>query len=360
MRKVFHQKVSGLQVDNLKSVVSAIRTMGLTCFIILFSGQLQADTAAGELDNHKPAFELIVLGDTGGVQDGNLSAFLLRALSEQHYVGLDAGTLVNGINIAHQNNAFCDLALVQDSQWNTSGTILRNHVKGYLISHGHLDHVVGLLISSPEDSAKPIYALPSVNQTLLDSYFNWQAWANFTDKGLPPRLNKYQLVDLIPQQSQSITDTSLKVTAFSLSHPLESTAFVIEKDKDLFVYLGDTGPDQIEKQGKLKALWQYLAEQLKEKRLRALVVEVSFTNQRPDALLFGHLTPKWLLQELTQFHSLIEDKSKIKGLQVIISHIKYTLKSGPDPKEQIEQQLNQANSLGFKFILVTQGQRLYL
>lgn len=340
--------------------MSATQVMGLTCLFIVFCGQLQASTETSTVDQHKPAFELVVLGGKGGIQDGNLSAFLLRALSDQTYVSLDAGTLVNGINIAQQRNAFDELTLVQDPQWNTTGTILRHHVKGYLISHGHLDHVAGLLISSPEDSAKPIYALPSVNQTLLDSYFNWQGWANFTNKGLPPRLNQYQLVDLVPQKSHSIADTSLKVTAFSLSHPLESTAFVIENNQDLFVYLGDTGPDQIEKQGKLKALWQYLAERLKEKRLRALVIEVSFANQRPDTLLFGHLTPKWLIQELTQFHALVEDKAKIKDLQVIISHIKYTLKNGPDPKEQIEQQLDQANSLGFKFVLVSQGQRLHL
>jgi 3',5'-cyclic-nucleotide phosphodiesterase len=340
--------------------MSAIQTVGFTCLFILFNGQLHAKAATGKVDQHKPAFELVVLGDKGGIQDGNLSAFLLRSLNEQYYVSLDAGTLVNGINIAHQHNAFSDLVLIQDPQWNTTGTILRHHVKGYLISHGHLDHVAGLLISSPEDSAKPIYALPSVNQTLLDSYFNWQAWANFTNKGLPPRLNQYQLVDLIPQQSQSITDTSLKVTAFSLSHPLESTAFVIETDQDLFVYFGDTGPDEIEKQGKLKVLWQYLAEQLKEKHLRALVIEVSFANQQPDNRLFGHLTPEWLIQELTEFHTLIEDKAKIKDLQVVISHIKYSMKNGPDPKEQIRQQLEQANSLGFKFVLATQGQRLHL
>lgn len=334
--------------------------IGLICLFIFFSKQLQASAAVSNIDKSKPTFELVVLGDKGGIEDGNLSAFLLRAMSDEHYISLDAGTLVNGINIAQQYNAFADLTITQDPMWNITGNILRHHIKGYLISHGHLDHVAGLLIASPEDSAKPIYALPSVNQTLIDTYFNWQAWANFTNKGVAPRLNQYQLVDLIPQQSQAITDTSLKVTAFSLSHPLESSAFVIEKDQDLFVYLGDTGPDQIEKQGKLKALWQYLAEQLKEKHLRALVIEVSFTNQQPDHLLFGHLTPKWLIQELTQFHTLLEDKSKIKELQVIISHVKYTMKNGPDPKELIKQQLNQANSLGFRFVFATQGQRLDL
>jgi 3',5'-cyclic-nucleotide phosphodiesterase len=358
INKAWHQKANYLLKNNLVKVIFLVKATLLSCIIILFSGQLQADTA--NADKQKPAFELVVLGDNGGIQDGNLSAFLLRSLSDQKYISLDAGTLVNGIKVAQQHNAFADLTLVQDPQWNTTGNILRHHVKGYLISHGHLDHVAGLLISSPEDSAKPIYALASVNQTLLDTYFNWQAWANFTNKGLPPRLNQYQLVDLIPQQTQLITDTSLKVTAFSLSHPLESTAFVIEKDQDLFVYLGDTGPDQIEKQGKLKALWQYLAQQLKGKHLRALVIEVSFANQQPDDRLFGHLTPKWLIQELSQFHTLVEDKSKIKDLQVIISHIKYTMKNGTEPREQIKQQLSQANSLGFNFVLATQGQRLHL
>ena len=339
---------------------SAIQALCFTCLCVFLSGHLLACSTTGELNKREPVFELVVLGDKGGIQDGNLSAFLLRALDEPYYVALDAGTLVNGINAADQLDAFSDLPLVQDPQWNTTGTILRRHVKGYLISHGHLDHVAGLLISSPEDSPKPIYALPSVNQTLLDTYFNWQAWANFTDKGLPPRLNQYQLIDLIPRQSQPMADTSLRVTAFSMSHPLESTAFVIEKDQDLFVYIGDTGPDQIEQQGKLKALWQYLAKQLKEKHLRALVAEVSFANERPDKLLFGHLTPKWLMQELTEFHELIEDKSAIKDLQVIVNHIKYTLKSGPDPKKRIEQQLAQENSLGFNFVLVSQGQRIQM
>ena len=332
----------------------------LIWLLILFSGQLQANNTINKSAKRTPAFELVVLGNRGGIQDGSLSAFLLRAIKEPYYISLDAGTLVNGINIAQQHNAFIDLTLIQDPKWSITGNILRQHIKAYLISHGHLDHVAGLLISSPEDSAKPIYALPSVNQTLIDTYFNWKAWANFTDRGIPPRLNQYKLVDLIPKQRQAIINTSLKVTAFSLSHPLESTAFVIEKDQDLFVYLGDTGPDQVEKQGKLRVLWQHLAQQLKNKHLRALVIEVSFTNQQPDNLLFGHLTPKWLMQELTQFHTLIDDKSKIKDLQVIISHIKYTMKNGLDPREQIKQQLDQANILGFKFVLATQGQRLHL
>lgn len=303
-------------------------------------------------------FELVTLGDSGGIQDGNLSAFLLRALSEPNYIALDAGTLVNGINISLANNAFKNLPVKKDNSLSDTGSILHHHIKGYLISHGHLDHVAGLLIASPEDNNKPIYALKSVNQTMSNTYFNWQAWANFTDRGIPPLLNKYQIIDLVPKQTINLKNTQLTVTPFSLSHPLESTAFVIEYQNSLFVYFGDTGPDEVEKQGKLAAVWQYLAEKMQTKRLRGLVIEVSFDNQRPDNLLFGHLTPKWLMSELSYFHSLVDDKQQFQDMQIIISHIKYSLKSGLEPKHKIQQELQEGNKLGFKFVLAKQGQQL--
>jgi 3',5'-cyclic-nucleotide phosphodiesterase len=333
----------------------------LIAFLLILSWRSHSVQSPLPINPEKSViFELVTLGDSGGIQDGNLSAFLLRALSEPHYIALDAGTLVNGINVALSKNAFANLAVKTDNTLSATGNILHHHIKGYLISHGHLDHVAGLLIASPEDNNKPIYALKSVNQTMSDTYFNWQAWANFTDRGLPPLLNKYQVIDLVPQRVINLKDTQLKVTAFSLSHPLESTAFVIEYKDNLFVYFGDTGPDKVEKQGKLAAVWRYLAEQMQTKKLRGLGIEVSFDNQRPDNLLFGHLTPKWLMSELTYFYSLVVNKPQLKDMQIIISHIKYTLKNTVDPKVKIKQQLEEANQLGFNFVIAKQGQRIVL
>ena len=306
----------------------------------------------------KPAFELITLGDTGGIKDGNLSAFLLRSVEDENFVALDAGTLVNGIDVALAADAFTGLTTTPDSNLRANGNVLHNHVKAYLISHGHLDHVGGLLVASPDDNSKPIYALNSVNNTMSDTYFNWLAWANFTDRGIEPKLNKYQVVDLTPQQQTLIQNTNLTVTAFSLSHPLESTAFVIESNNDMFVYFGDTGPDDVEKQGKLNAIWEYLAQQMKSKVLRGMVIEVSFPNKQPDNLLFGHLTPKWLMQELTRFHAMVENKAQLTNMNIVISHIKYSLKAGEDPRVTIKRELNEANRLGFTFTLAEQGKSL--
>ncbi|MBU3004999.1 MBL fold metallo-hydrolase [Paraglaciecola arctica] len=329
--------------------------------VLIISFQLHGkQTSVSSNPETKGVFELVTLGSTGGIQDGNLSAFLLRTLSEPNYIALDAGTLTNGINVALSNNAFENLPMQTDNTLSTTGKILHHHIKGYLISHGHLDHVAGLLVASPEDNNKPIYGLKSVNQTMSDTYFNWQAWANFTDRGKPPLLNKYQVIDLVPQQTTNLKGTQLKVKAFSLSHPLESTAFVIEYEDNLFVYFGDTGPDKVEKQGKLAVVWEYLAKQMRTKKLRGVVIEVSFANDQPDNLLFGHLTPKWLLSEMHYFYSLVADKQQIKDMKVIISHIKYSLKSGTNPRLKIQQELNQGNTHGLKFILAKQGQLLIL
>lgn len=339
-------------------IVLAIKIFCIQALMLFFSCQVSAEKLASPIPNS--AFELVVLGEAGGIQDGNLSAFLLRALSEPNYIALDAGTLVNGINLALSNNAFKELPVKLDNTLSPLGNILHHHIKGYLISHGHLDHVAGLLIASPDDNNKPIYALKSVNQIISDNYFNWQAWPNFTNRGISPRLNKYQIIDLVPQQAINLKGTQLTVNAFSLSHSIESTAFVIEYQNNIFVYFGDTGPDKVEKEGKLAFVWQYLAKQMQTKKLRGIVIEVSFNNQQADELLFGHLTPKWLMSELSYFYSLVEKKQKIEDMQVIISHIKYSLKSGLDPRDIIQNELQLENTLGFNFKLAKQGQRIIL
>jgi len=323
-------------------------------FIICYSLSLTAI----ELDtDNTPAFELVILGDSGGSRDGNLSAFLLRSLTDNKYILLDAGTLLNGIEESLQQNAFNDIKIDTEQIKSPSINILHNHIAAYLISHGHLDHISGLLIASPDDTAKPIYALPSVNQAISNSYFNWQAWPNFTDRGKPPNLNKYQLINLPIAQTIDIPNTSLSVKAFSLSHPVESTAFVIENDKNIMVYFGDTGADEIEKDNKLEKIWQYLAKQITHKNLRGIVIEASFPDSHSDKLLYGHLTPKWLTKELTHLSSLLESPLLLKKTKIIISHVKTSILKDVDASAVIQSQLQQHNKLDLHFIMAKQGHK---
>jgi len=301
-------------------------------------------------------FDLVVLGALGGIQDGNLSATLVHPHGDDRAVTCDVGALVNGLRVADEKGAFSSITLPADSAQSRVGYVLTNLIKGYLISHAHLDHVAGLVIASPDDSKKPIYALPSVAADLVETYFNWRAWPNFTDRGKAPQLKKYAFEELKPGVAIPIKDTAMTVTAFPLSHGgMESTAFLLESGSDGLLCFGDTGPDAVEKGTRLADVWTAVAERAKQKRLKAIVIESSYTSDRPDNLLFGHLTPRWVLSELHELDKRAGGGA-LKGLPVVVSHIKYAL-TKEQPQKQMLQELEAGNDLGVRFVIPEQGSR---
>ena len=301
-------------------------------------------------------FDLVALGALGGIEDGNLSAWLIHPHGDARAVTCDAGTLVNGLRVADEKGAFADVTVPANSALSRVGYVLTATIKGYLISHAHLDHVAGLVIASPDDGKKPIYALPSVSADLVESYFNWKAWPNFTDRGKAPQLKKYALEDLKPGVATPLKDTAMSVTAFPLSHGgIESTAFLLDSDGESILCFGDTGPDAVEKGTRLHDVWAAVAERVKQKRLKAIVIESSYTSDRPDKLLFGHLTPRWLLEELRQLDTLAGGKA-LQDLPVVVSHIKYSL-TREQPQKQMLQELEAGNDLGVRFVVPEQGSR---
>jgi 3',5'-cyclic-nucleotide phosphodiesterase len=282
-------------------------------------------------------FDVISLGSLGGIQDGNLSANLIRPHGDDRAVTCDAGTLVNGLHVAGETRGL-------------------DRIKGYLISHAHLDHVAGLIIASPDDGKKPIYALPSVNAALSETYFNWVAWPNFADRGKAPQLKKYALEDLKPGVATPLKDTRMNVTAFPLSHGgVESTAFLVESDGDALLCFGDTGPDAVEKTSRVHDVWMAVADRVTQHRLKAILIESSYTSDRPENQLFGHLTPKWVLSALHELDGLAGGKA-LKDLPVVVTHIKYVL-SGEQPQKRMLEELTAGNDLGVRFIIPQQGAR---
>jgi len=301
-------------------------------------------------------FDLVVLGALGGIQDGNLSATLVHPHGDDRAVTCDVGALVNGLRVADEKGAFSSITMPADSAQSRVGYVLTNLIKGYLISHAHLDHVAGLVIASPDDSKKPIYALPSVAADMVETYFNWRAWPNFTDRGKAPQLKKYAFEELKPGVAIPIKDTAMTVTAFPLSHGgMESTAFLLESGSDGLLCFGDTGPDAVEKSTRLADVWTAVAERAKQKRLKAVVIESSYTSDRPDNLLFGHLTPRWVLSELRELDKRAGGGA-LKGLPVVVSHIKYAL-TKEQPQKQMLQELEAGNDLGVRFVIPEQGSR---
>jgi cAMP phosphodiesterase len=309
----------------------------LIVMILLLPTQLRSQQKA------KPVFKVIPLGVKGGIDESNLSAYLLAPAGSDEYICLDAGTLHFGIQKAITNGV-----LKTETR-----SFLRKNIKAYFISHPHLDHVAGLIINSPDDSSKSIYGLPPCLDVLKDKYFSWKSWANFGDAGEQPALKKYHYYPLEPSIETQIEHTSLTVKAFPLSHvnPNQSTAFLIGLKDQYVLYLGDTGDDETENSTNLLELWNGIGDLVKEKKIKAIFIEVSYTNEQPVKQLFGHLTPALLIKELNVLQGLTREGA-LKGLPIVITHMKMFEKK---EIEKLKTQLKKANNLGVKFIFAEQA-----
>ena len=292
------------------------------------------------------SFKIVPLGVKGGADESNLSAYMVAVAGTNDYICLDAGTLHAGIEKAIANKVF-NMPVEQ---------VLRKYIKGYFISHAHLDHLAGLIINSPDDTAKTIYGLESTLQTIKTHYFTWESWANFTDEGEVPLLKKYHYQPLVPDSSIAIKNTAMTVIAYPLSHSnLTSTAFLVKSNGAYILYLGDTGPDEIEKSNKLHKLWEVVARLIRSKKLKAIMIETSFPNIQPDKMLFGHFTPNWLMKEMNNL-AVLTGADAIKGFNLIITHVK-----PPQVNiDKIKAEVKAANKLGFNLIFPEQGKEIDL
>ncbi|HCA06119.1 3',5'-cyclic-nucleotide phosphodiesterase [Chryseobacterium sp.] len=292
-------------------------------------------------------FDVIPLGIYGGEQEDNLSAYLVGAPKDSAFLCLDAGTVNAGIRKAIQLK----------SLHGTEETVLKNQIKGYFISHGHLDHVSGLIINSPADSKKNIFAIAPVLQILQNHYFITDTWINFADQGQKPMLGKYHYNELQNGAEIPAENTPFFITGYELSHvnPYKSSAALVRKDDHYLLYLGDTGADRIEKSDRLNILWDHIAALIKKGQLNTILIEVSFPNSQPENLLFGHLTPNLLLEELSRLKEKTGHKN-LENLHIVVTHRKPT----KDNPEIIKKELLQNNPLKVHYIFPEQGKKISL
>jgi 3',5'-cyclic-nucleotide phosphodiesterase len=306
---------------------------------------LVAAHVAGQSNNASIStngFKVIPLGVKGGLDESNLSAYLVAAGGSDQFICLDAGTIYKGLELVAAKKIF---------KPSNPSVIQQNNINSYFISHSHLDHTAGLIMNSPNDKAKNLYGLASVLDVFKKNYFTWSAWANFGNEGEAPILKKYSYQTLTPKLEIPIDNTGLFVTPFVLSHvkPYESTAFLVRNQDAYLLYLGDTGSDKIEQSDQLAQLWQTIAPLVIQNQLKAIFIEVSFDNSVSEKSLFGHLTPKLLMEEMVKLNQLTN--GLLKNTRLYVTHIKPC----DNCETKIKAEIQAANQIGLKIFYPTQA-----
>lgn len=353
------QKLNFITSQNIKYRILCLSAIILLTFFSFWENaqaaiKLHAATA--------PHFEVIPLGTSGGELEDNLSAYLVAPADSNAWVALDAGTLCSRIKKIPPQT-YKKLHIQSQPNKSSAEIFLTQNIKNYLISHAHLDHISGMVICSTIDSNKEIMGIDPTINNLTQYVFNWKIWPNFADAGVKPQLREYHYQRLQLGVKKSVPHTDLMVTPFLLNHGngYPSTAFLLNANGYYLLYFGDTGADAIEHSQDINHIWQIIAPLIRVHKLSAIFIEASYPNQRPDKLLFGHLTPHWLLAELTELAIIVNPKqpqSSLSGLKVVVTHIKQGLNNTNMPM-LILKQLREKNNLGVQFILPKPGQLMY-
>lgn len=253
--------------------------------------------------------KLRVLGCSGGQIPGhNLSSFLIN-----DSLLVDAGSATSVLGFKAQQK-----------------------IKNVLITHVHLDHVMGLATIADNLygnclSTINVWGINDVISGLKSSLFNDTIWPDFTQitsnsQGWPV-LSFHNMPEEEPIPIGNDT-----VTAVRVNHIVPSVAFFIENHKKSLLLVGDTGPTE--------KVWTMAR---RKKNLCAVVLEASFPNKLQDiADMSRHLTPRTLAQEA--------DKLRRPSVPVLVTHIK------PQFRKEVIAELKKLK--GYRIRILKQGDSL--
>jgi ribonuclease BN (tRNA processing enzyme) len=178
-----------------------------------------------------------------------------------------------------------------------------------LLSHSHLDHVLGVPLLADSVMRRragrgpiQVHALPETLQVLRQHLFNDQLWPDFTR--LPTAVRPVlQLKPLAVGERLTLGARQRLIDVLPASHAVPACGYAVQAPSGrVWVYTGDTGPNP--------ALW----EALQGRDIGQLVIEVAFAEaDRAVAADSRHHCPSTLAGELSHVAS---------GVEVLLTHIK--------------------------------------
>ena len=181
-------------------------------------------------------------------------------------------------------------------------------VDDILLSHAHLDHVLGLPLLADSVMRRRqgrgpirVHALAETLQVLRTHLFNDQLWPDFTR--LPsPQAPVIDLRPLAVGDTLTLGAQRRRLRVLPARHTVPAVGYAVLGAAGDWVYTGDTGPNP--------ALW----DALRGLRLRQLVIEIAFPEaDRAVAADAQHHCPSTLAAELARVPQDVE---------VMLTHLK--------------------------------------
>lgn len=211
---------------------------------------------------------------------------------------------------------------------------LQNRITEVLLTHAHLDHVIGLpflgdLVFGQIQQSISVISLPEVITTLHQHIFNNQLWPDFTQ--LPtPKTPIFRLQPLPSLAQFSLGE--FEITPFPMHHTVPGVGYFLRQDRVGLLYSGDTG--------NIRELINLIRT---IDRIDGMLIEVSFPD-RMDKLASqtGHLTPRSL-------HTLLMEIDP--SIQLWLFHMK---------PQYIEEIVQECRDFQDRVHFLSQGEILYL
>ncbi|KAF8184971.1 cAMP phosphodiesterases class-II-domain-containing protein [Mycena galopus ATCC 62051] len=352
-------------------------------------------------------FDLVVVGEGGGPDETNLSAYLFKpsaAAWEDGVVALEAGSGQGTLQKLLQRDPHLFNTPDQPSRVKPySAAEMYSLVACFLISHAHLDHVNSLVLSAGSLGG-PRKRLCGTKQTLadLESVFADRIWPNLASWNEDDDDHKllYTLLGINDAYEPLIPNVSVR--SFPVSHGhnaggnYDSTAFFIRDDPTglEFLFFGDLESDTLSHSPQNASVWRAAAPMIPAS-LSTIFIECSWPSSRSDDTLYGHLKPEHLVHELEVLASEVvkvrnaaqassasvrpvrkkqrmnpsvasppsDLRGALDGVRVFVIHCKDTLDGAPDRPNQtliIEQikALLEVKELGVEILAARQGMHI--
>ncbi|KAI9067073.1 hypothetical protein FKP32DRAFT_1564511 [Trametes sanguinea] len=261
-------------------------------------------------------FDVFAVGCGGGPYEDNLSSYFVKATDAPWKDGIVAIEAGSGLGALRRLLKTRPEVFHSPTESDTSDKLtpaeVYSWIRSYIISHPHLDHLSGLVLSagSTASTSTPVYGTQHTLETIADIFSGkiWPALASWTDEpGKPLRLSR-----LSPQDGYVPITESLSVRTMVVSHgpssptssssehsPYESSAFFLQHVPSAreLLFFGDVEPDALSSRPNNRDVWRTAAPKIPAV-LSALFIECSWPDGRADEQLYGHLSPAHLTEEL--------------------------------------------------------------